>query len=309
MAQPLGRDSRAALFHLCALRDANVVTRGEDRFGRTLARVTCAGMEANAEQVRGGLGVGVPPQRAQDLPLVSNRERCPSRPARAVGGRYPLATVGVAKAESIRGVAMMLQFNVLRAISAFADRSLRSVLCACLLTFSIAAVGQNYTFSELQWGSSKASVRDTLVAAGFPTVRQDSDGDLRFDGGTLLGFKSGGWAMFSGEGLAKVQVVLLTPNNKARETYKRLRDTLRDKYGAPTQTFEYFTRPYYEGDGYEEQAIRLGKGIFSTFWEHKPTKQSIHLQITERLVVSVSYESGQWSEESERRKKRETKAF
>ncbi len=52
--QERGKDSRAALFHLCGLRKATAETQGEDRYGRTLATVTCAGVNANAEQVRQG---------------------------------------------------------------------------------------------------------------------------------------------------------------------------------------------------------------------------------------------------------------
>ncbi len=52
--QPRGKESRASLFHMCALRRATAETAGEDRFGRTLARVTCAGVDTNAEQVRRG---------------------------------------------------------------------------------------------------------------------------------------------------------------------------------------------------------------------------------------------------------------
>ncbi len=52
--QPRGKDSRASLFHLCGLRRTIAETVGDDRYGRTLARVTCAGVDANAEQVRRG---------------------------------------------------------------------------------------------------------------------------------------------------------------------------------------------------------------------------------------------------------------
>ena len=52
--QAYGKDSRASLFHMCGLKLATAETRGEDRYGRTLARVTCAGVDANAEQVRQG---------------------------------------------------------------------------------------------------------------------------------------------------------------------------------------------------------------------------------------------------------------
>ena len=54
LGQPRSKDSRASLFHMCALKRATAETAGEDRFGRTLARVTCAGVDANAEQVRRG---------------------------------------------------------------------------------------------------------------------------------------------------------------------------------------------------------------------------------------------------------------
>ena len=52
--QEYGKDSRASLFHMCGVKKATAETKGEDRYGRTLARVTCAGVDANAEQVRRG---------------------------------------------------------------------------------------------------------------------------------------------------------------------------------------------------------------------------------------------------------------
>ena len=52
--QAYGKDSRASLFHMCGLKLATAETQGEDRYGRTLARMTCAGVDANAEQVRRG---------------------------------------------------------------------------------------------------------------------------------------------------------------------------------------------------------------------------------------------------------------
>ncbi len=54
LKQEHGKDSRASLFHLCGLRKAIAETKGEDRYGRTLANVACAGVDANTEQVRRG---------------------------------------------------------------------------------------------------------------------------------------------------------------------------------------------------------------------------------------------------------------
>jgi micrococcal nuclease len=52
--QKYGNDSRASLFHTCGLKRATAETIGEDRFGRTLAHLTCAGVDANRRQVERG---------------------------------------------------------------------------------------------------------------------------------------------------------------------------------------------------------------------------------------------------------------
>jgi endonuclease YncB( thermonuclease family) len=53
--QPFGTRSRQSLAELCTGKDARVAKQGEDRYGRTLGRVNCAGVDANAEQVRRGM--------------------------------------------------------------------------------------------------------------------------------------------------------------------------------------------------------------------------------------------------------------
>jgi endonuclease YncB( thermonuclease family) len=53
--QAFGNRSRQSLAELCAGKSADVGERGKDRYGRTIGRVTCAGMDANTEQVRRGM--------------------------------------------------------------------------------------------------------------------------------------------------------------------------------------------------------------------------------------------------------------
>lgn len=53
--QPFGTRSRESLAELCHRKDAEIETAGQDRYGRTIARVICAGTDANAEQVRRGM--------------------------------------------------------------------------------------------------------------------------------------------------------------------------------------------------------------------------------------------------------------
>jgi endonuclease YncB( thermonuclease family) len=55
LGQAFGKRSKESLAALCAAREARIEDRGEDRYGRVIGRVTCAGVDANAEQVRRGM--------------------------------------------------------------------------------------------------------------------------------------------------------------------------------------------------------------------------------------------------------------
>ncbi len=54
LGQPFGTRSRQSLSEMCFGKQAMLEVRGQDRYRRTLARVTCAGTDASAEQVRRG---------------------------------------------------------------------------------------------------------------------------------------------------------------------------------------------------------------------------------------------------------------
>jgi endonuclease YncB( thermonuclease family) len=54
-AQDFGQSSRESLHGLCGGKPADIDVVGKDRNGRTLGQVTCAGANANAEQVRRGM--------------------------------------------------------------------------------------------------------------------------------------------------------------------------------------------------------------------------------------------------------------
>src|SRR5574341_309681 len=54
LRQPFGTRSRQSLSSLCFGKVAMLDVRGQDRYNRTLALVTCAGADVNAEQVRRG---------------------------------------------------------------------------------------------------------------------------------------------------------------------------------------------------------------------------------------------------------------
>lgn len=54
-SQPFGQRSKQSLSDLCFGKDAVLQKTDTDRYGRTVAKVYCAGVNVNAEQIRRGL--------------------------------------------------------------------------------------------------------------------------------------------------------------------------------------------------------------------------------------------------------------
>jgi hypothetical protein len=72
-----------------------------------------------------------------------------------------------------------------------------------------------------------------------------------------------------------------------QERFDVLKETLDNKYGSG-EYYRNFESPYHDGDGYEMQAIRLGKGSISSYWTFK--NATISLEITESLDIKLVYE-------------------
>jgi endonuclease YncB( thermonuclease family) len=69
--QPFGTRSRQSLADMCAGKDARIAWREKDRYGRTLGRVSCAGVDANTEQVRRGMAWVYVRYAPKDSPLYA----------------------------------------------------------------------------------------------------------------------------------------------------------------------------------------------------------------------------------------------
>jgi len=72
--QAFGNRSKQSLAEICFNKPARLEVKGEDRYGRTLARVHCDGVDANAEQVRQGLAWVYRKYAPKDSPLYAVEE-------------------------------------------------------------------------------------------------------------------------------------------------------------------------------------------------------------------------------------------
>lgn len=75
-----------------------------------------------------------------------------------------------------------------------------------------------------------------------------------------------------------------------KSEYNALHDILIQKYGKPDNKYNSFLKPYYEGDGYELQAIANDKSNYASFWFGKDNA-NISVKISKFKMITITYEN------------------
>ena len=169
-------------------------------------------------------------------------------------------------------------------------------------------------FADIPWGSNAVVVKAGMQRMDLTFKEQDETGDLRFDG-LLAGHKAIVYALMNAQDqLTKVQVSVVTEDHQAIRVWEAISGDLCERYGRPTLGGRYFSAPYGEGDGYEEQAVRHGKATLTYLWGEDPASISaddaaVITTVTEALNVQIVYESGRWPADSRRRRAGAVKIF
>jgi hypothetical protein len=65
---------------------------------------------------------------------------------------------------------------------------------------------------------------------------------------------------------------------------------LLEKYGETSDRFQFFSSPYYEGDGFEMQAVEKDKCSYMSFWSNIEGA-SYSVEITKYKQVKITYEN------------------
>ncbi|MFY8161982.1 MAG: hypothetical protein ACOVNU_11680 [Candidatus Kapaibacteriota bacterium] len=77
-----------------------------------------------------------------------------------------------------------------------------------------------------------------------------------------------------------------------KQNYLDYLEVLTNKYGTPDNSFNFFSKPYFEGDGYEMLALDLEKCTYSAYWL-KLENTSIYIEISKYKQVKISYENNE----------------
>lgn len=74
-----------------------------------------------------------------------------------------------------------------------------------------------------------------------------------------------------------------------KDEYRKYVEIFNKKYGITQDRYESFESPYYEGDGYELQAVRFEKARYISFWILDTTGYSVKIHKTQ--CIELVYEN------------------
>jgi hypothetical protein len=124
----------------------------------------------------------------------------------------------------------------------------------------------------VKWGSSEETAKQVLEGKGMKLVHETKTA-LNFQG-QFAGENTNIIILyFTNSQLYMASVAYTTEPNEALSKYEEYSTLLIKKYGEPDKTVEHFLSPYYKGDGYEEQAIRLNKALIGRQWNFSNNTQ------------------------------------
>ncbi len=137
-----------------------------------------------------------------------------------------------------------------------------------------------YRFMDIPWGTSREQVHAKLAGHGLTSIERDEDGDDQYQG-RVDGRDAGVAAMFSGDSLVKLVVVLLSPDPNGG-LYEMQRQSIAAAYGPPARQ----------------------KGP-TTIWPDR-SGSLVWVTISADRHVTVHFESSAWPAEAGRRKSKKS---
>ena len=83
----------------------------------------------------------------------------------------------------------------------------------------------DYQFLDLAWGASREDVQSKLKDRSFNRLERDEDGDEQYQG-RVDGRDAAVYAMFAGDKLSKVMVLMLAPDDVGGDVYSKAQKSI-----------------------------------------------------------------------------------
>lgn len=163
------------------------------------------------------------------------------------------------------------------------------ILFTVALIVSLSSFGQE--FLGVKPEGTKSEVIQQFKSKGF-TVKDDDGGDVVILTGSAAGKDVQLLIVSSPTSKTVWKFVVYLPKKYSwtslKGEYLEFMETLTTKYGKPKDTYEFFSSPYKEGDGYEMTGVGIGKSNYAAFW---PEELGLAIEISKTEQVKITYEN------------------
>lgn len=171
---------------------------------------------------------------------------------------------------------------------------MKKLLLLFAFVFSINIIGaQNVhlTFKDIPIDGNVKDFADKLSKKGFTQNEGLEDDIIRMEG-KFADFNAEVWLVATPKTKTIWKVVVTTKKytswSSIKADFEEYKEIYTKKYGKPANDYHFFSRPYYEGDGYEMQALKLEKCTYATVF--KIPEGGIMIKMTKWGDISFSYE-------------------
>jgi hypothetical protein len=154
-----------------------------------------------------------------------------------------------------------------------------------------AVTGKHLTFKGIEINGSVEAFANILQSQGFSHVTTSDQNSIVLQG-TYAGMNNCNLIICYGQYIHQVRkIAIFSEEYKSwyplHSKYTEMKNLFSQKYGTP-ESYEFFSSPYEEGDGYEMTALSVEKATFSSyFWL---PLGCISISITVSGGILISYE-------------------
>lgn len=174
-------------------------------------------------------------------------------------------------------------------------------ITSLILSIACFAQTEHLKFKGFPITGKLSSFVSTLRSAGYSTVTTTENSIIMK--GAFAGFEDCVVFVISTPKTKTVwKIVVYLPEQTSwysvKSRYNTYKEQYTEKYGTTDKSFEFFSDPYYEGDGYELLALDQEKCHYNSFWkvENGHISLSIESLRYSEANVKITYEDSKGAE-------------
>jgi len=164
---------------------------------------------------------------------------------------------------------------------------MRTVLMIMMLSISLLVNAQEFMGVKVE--GTRTQIIEAFKAKGFRVTKNSPEEKSIIMKGIINSKEIELFASFTPQSKKCWAFNVYLPEQTSwydiKKEYNDYLDILIDKYGQPNNKYNFFSSPYYEGDGYEMSALRLEKCTYAAFWDF------VSIQISKFKQVKIHYEN------------------